>query len=494
MKLMKQALRPYQLGGVERALAQPRGSRVLYSAPTGSGKGTLQLALRQALLDRGETVVIVTPSREVVRGYAERLGITVQAAESHGIYTPVRLRNLLRRDRAPLASAVIADEAHHSCKEAAVAAELFEALESATWYGYTATPYRGTRAGTQALRKTWPEHVELLTIDDAVSNGWICAPSWKVVPLVDDDLIAIRSGEFTAAGSDAAAQAAIPLLAQAISDMQEHRRLPTLVALPSVAAAQALGSELGAPVVVGTTPTAEREAIYAQTQAEAGVIVSVAVLGEGVDLPWLRRLVDARPTMSPVAWAQLVGRITRPGGEQPEYVTCCRNLERHGYLWAGHVPPADLAGAQQAFSAPTKRSGWRAWGLECVSSRLKQIPLPLASGATAYGYSLAKTSEGRDLKNEVVIVVHPARAEPVHAQRTIDYRGYRPSYGRWQLQDFSEAHVSGYCTSSDRRTLSSKQEAWYRRDARRVGLDPRADLDRRTFAFFTALIDLGVEL
>src|SRR5262249_39773823 len=147
---------------------------------------------------------------------------------------------------------------------------------------------------------------------------------------------------------------------------------PTMLALPSVETAagclHALAAAgLPAALVTGETSQAARQEAFTATVAREQVLIQIGVVSEGVDL-LLRRLVDPLPTLSPVRWVQLLGRITRPvppGEAAPEYWGCCRNLERHAYLLEGLVPLPALAQAQAAFGRPTARaacacSAWRA--------------------------------------------------------------------------------------------------------------------------------------
>jgi hypothetical protein len=209
------------------------------------------------------------------------------------------------------------------------------------------------------------------------------------------------------------------------------------------------------------------------------VLVTVRVLGEGVDLPWLRRLVDARPTLSPVMWLQQLGRITRPKececvpgsrpcaattgggsgsgsgagsgsgtgagtgsgsgsgsgagagagagaggscgcGATPIYIATNRNYERHAYLLGGVVPRASVAAAQKAFERPSTRTAARALGLERLR-RFKAIPLPLVGGVTGHMYSLF--IPGARETRELCALVDPQDAVPLLAERVNRFAG-----------------------------------------------------------------------
>ena len=68
-----QTLRPYQARTVAYLMdewlpASKPGARLLVTAPTGTGKGTVQLALVRPLQARGWNPLILTASLHVVRG------------------------------------------------------------------------------------------------------------------------------------------------------------------------------------------------------------------------------------------------------------------------------------------------------------------------------------------------------------------------------------------------------------------------------------------
>ncbi len=91
-----------------------------------------------------------------------------------------------------------------------------------------------------------------------------------------------------------------------------------VVFCPTVACAQEVAAEMvlagiAAELVVGTTPLDIRRRIYAAQQAGAvQVLVSVGVLTEGWDAPWVSCAVIARPTSSTGLYVQMVGRVLRP--------------------------------------------------------------------------------------------------------------------------------------------------------------------------------------
>jgi hypothetical protein len=274
---------------------------------------------------------------------------------------------------------------------------------------------------------------------------------------------------------------------------------PTCISVPSSEVAGALVEALDrrgieAHWVSQDTPAVLRARAYDRARGHGAVIVSIKVLAEGVDLPWLRRLVDARPTMSPVAWVQQLGRVMRPGPQRPHYVCVCRNLERHAYLLSGAVPREAFALAQAAFGAPSKRGGVRALGLEALRD-FKAIELPLAGGATGYMYMLYTADRERGITTEYVAILDPTHEEPIVASRQNVLRPGEPA--KWGVYAACAVplDLDGFATSGHRGECSPAQVDWWQRSAERHGLDPgaaRAGLSRRAFAALPVLSALRV--
>lgn len=530
-----QTLRPYQEALVTDALAfveQVEGMdptapeatrRRLYSMPTGTGKGTAQLALLQKLRADGLDAWIYTPSLEVLRGYLERCGAEglqgcsedrlAELGEAIWVTTPVRAQRRILEGLRTAPQVVLYDEVHHATEGNDVSGTLFALAPLAAWIGFTATPYRGSPKGTLELEEAWPDMVEVLSVPEAVANGSWALPTFSVVPLVDDDAIKIEAGDFQGKAAGNAVGSRIEDLAKLVlergeRDKDESGRFsagggdyqPTAVTVPNRETAGLLVEALdrlgvAARLVSADTPASARALAYAECRDGRAVLVSVRVLAEGVDFPWLVRLVDARPTLSPVSWLQQVGRITRPKSRRPEYICVCRNLERHAYLLQGMVPRKVIGDAQAVFDGPSKRGAGRAMGLEALT-RFKQIDLPLADGVRGHMYCLYSVDGDTGITTEWAVLLDPTSERAVSATRQVQALpdGTR-GYGKWQAATVP-AEMAGFATSGFKGAVSEKQAAWWRRAAVRHGLDPNAvgKLTKRQFAALPVLSDLRLNL
>lgn len=495
-------LRDYQQDAVDTGVAAVLdGERaVCFAAPTGTGKSVCELATQAELRKRGIDAWIITPRVEIVRGMMEKLGhdaagasvgALVREALDARITTPVRLVNMLRRgDLDTLPRVLVIDEVHHST--AATYEEMRLALGKCQLIGYTATPYRGTPRSTQEFAALWGEPCWIIDIPTAINRGFMSCPEFKVVPLLDDDDISVANGEFVVRSIESDTMTRLDAIADLVA--ANSGDVPTMVSVPSTETVRALCEALlrrGVPCssVTQKTSDAERRIAFERCIHSRHVLVQINVVSEGVDLP-IRRLIDASPTMSPVRWMQQVGRITRPGGTS-YYLCTNRNVERHGYLWAGAVPPRALKDAVSAFGKMSPRSaGVRVVGLERIG-KLRPVELPLADGTTGAMYGLQSVEENGRV-NEYIIILHPLTQQPFTAWRV---RGNaEQGYGTWQqipaMPDIDRATAR----SMGNGRLSDKQAAWWRKSATFYGLAGDADVNAKAFQALPVLANCGVRL
>ena len=531
-------LRPFQATAVANACAfvcevaehdewTGKQRRRLFAAPTGSGKTLCELEILKWAVGAGLDAWIVTPSLEIVRGMLSQLGVEnlptgddalADLAETHKISTPTRLRNRCLDGRKAVPDLWIVDEVHHAIEQNEVSGCNFALAPASAWIGFTATDYRGTPAGTAALREAWGEPVRLLTYPQAIEHGFVALPKVEVIPLLDDDHVKIVNGEFQEKAASKAVVDKIGALAALIArwaqpnpsssptDGFEKRWLdtPTCVAVPSTDAVGSLVSALDAlgvdsvPVTQSTKP-ADRVAAFELCRQRRAVLVQIKVVSEGVDLPWLGRIVDARPLVSPVAWLQWFGRVTRPYPHVTKHYVCTnRNLERHAYLLQGALPRSAVAQAQAAFLGPSKRGAGRVVGLETLG-RLKPIELPLAGGVQSSAYMVYSVDE-KGVKHEWSVLLDPCHERPITAYRCLRPTGnvdqpwdYKGEGAKWTLREMP-SDFSGFATSAARGSLSEKQAAWWKRVAHRYGLDSDAEVSMRSFQALPVLKDLGLTL
>lgn len=205
---------------------------------------------------------------------------------------------------------IIVDEAHHAA--ASTYRKIIDYFRPKYRLGFTATPNRtdGVR-----LDDIFTDVLFERSFKWAIKHGYLCDILPRSVH-VDIDLrgCRVKKGEydtdFVAADLAKAMEKSAPIIADIY---RTHAYGQTLIYVASVKLAHEVASLVpGAAVVVGGMKRAERAAIL--KHFEEGVIsciVSVSVLKEGVDLPNVETIVNARPTASSLLYTQMVGRGSR---------------------------------------------------------------------------------------------------------------------------------------------------------------------------------------
>lgn len=490
---MRHQLRPFQCAATEDAVeflvGAQRRERRLYSAPTGVGKSVIELAVHGAL----PGTAIVTPRDEIVEGMLEKLGMSGADPDALNIWTPVRLRNRLMSGAVKRPERFIIDESHHETAETWQQLDLLTGEVPAV--GYTATPYRGSPKGTRQLLERWGEPVPIITFQEAADLGYVSVPTFRMLPLVDDDIVEVGSnGEFAVESLEAAT-------VDRLADLADHCKQyhdgtlwdrPTMFSLPSTKLCGELQRALAmrglpAAIVNAATPKSERWEVFNATLARVVGLIQINVVSEGVDLR-IERLIDAAPTMSPVKWVQQLGRCTRPMEMAPEYICTNRNILRHSYALEGMVPISAYAEAEGAFP-PTQRGHARVLGMEAIG-RFKPVALKLTTGITAYMYSLSSVV-GRAVV-EYVCLMHPTQ-DPIWASkiRTRNEQGV-VDWGNWRKCD-APVDLVGFGSVAPK-AITDKQRNWWLRSAVTRGLDPTQEVSKKNFQALPVLMDIGERL
>lgn len=445
----------------------------MLAAPTGCGKSYIKKALLEKVVDHGVNAGIITASPGI-RGDLIEKGI-----DPVRVWTPITYINAVTRGDIPPFDAIIGDEGHH-----ATADTYRQAYGTAAKVVIlTATPYRGTPKGTRELRAEYGEPYVLITVREAHDRPDIpyTIPTFKVRPLFDDDTLEVENGEFKSSSVDSMI---LPHLPRVCGEINEGFQADsTCIVSPSTAIAKEVEARLiqdyGLPVVTVTadTPFDQRRSIFDAAERREILLNTVAILKEGIDIR-LRNMFCLKPMRSPVALMQTWGRMTRHN--DPWICDYSRNLERGAHLFEGYEPVlGSVAEVQQGFGGPSKRGAARALDIEAVSG-YKCIPVPLLGGLWAESYTIYNAEPGAADRGEYVIVLPPWLDKPVCA-----YRSHNRA--RWTKSEVP-LDLLGYRTHTGRDGMSDKQKDWYLQDAAKVGLNPEAELSKRQFAVFAALM------
>lgn len=467
--------------------------RGLFTAPTGSGKTTIQkgvLAARPGGLQ-------LVPSKEIGAGFTNTHDQMAQ--ERQGVYAYRRCLNLLSRGELDPGKFkyILRDEGHH-LDETALAIDDF--LRVDTIMAVTATAFRGTPQETRRLHDYYDNKIHtLLSIKDAVARGVISIPRFDVVPLHDDDQINVVSGEFSVTAVDQMVETRMDDLVSVLGRFWDGTKFtrPVMVCLTSRYLVEKFCEKCPFPTEAVVGSTEDREERFNRVVRCEAALVQIKVVGEGVDLP-IRIIIDASPTMSPVFWMQRVGRCTRPvgeGEEPPLYLCTNHNLLRHGYLFEGFVPASTFKEYKEKWKSwkPTSRAVTRIAGDIAGFGRFKPAEVPLLDGSIAYGMVIDDpTGKG----HQYACLMHPATPETICARRDfeLDSEGRRDynKKPKWRKVD-RIPDLTGY-TSVPASPLTPNMQDWWERDAARVGLDNKATVSARTFQWLPILLNLRLRV
>lgn len=238
-------------------------------------------------------------------------------------------------------SLVIVDEFHHSAAESYE--RLFNYLPPETkLLGMSATP---KRLDGKALGKYFETVAHTMELKEAIDKGWLCDIAQEYIMVDELDLSKVRTVRGDLDVNELKAQVepekmvqrmVMPsleivfgvdrksLLALPPDKWEEHLKtnghqpFRTIMFCVSVAQAKLASEVFNRAVpkmsrfVFGETPTEERD--ETMTDFRAGVfpvLCNCQVLGEGVDVPEVEVILQARPTKSLALWIQQLGRGTR---------------------------------------------------------------------------------------------------------------------------------------------------------------------------------------
>lgn len=336
---MTHPLRDYQTDMVDAFnRAARRGHKAMYGVlPTGCGKTRVASELIAGTVERGNRVLWVVHTRELVAQAAEaiaaRLGETatvgVVMAEQDQCTADVVVGSIqtLRSDRLdrvhdanPIRRLII-DECHHVTPDNTYAGLVQRMPEGTVTIGITATPFR---ADTKVMQEVLPHCAYERTIPDMIQDGWLCDLRYRQVAIDALDLSEARMsrklGELDFAMRDLAPAVERPdVIESTVYETIEHLvdGRPALCFAASVAHARDLAAcynraGYAAAAVWGDQPKDERAEVLRQWRAgRIQVVTNCAVLTEGFDFPEISTVIVARPTMSVSLYTQMIGRGTR---------------------------------------------------------------------------------------------------------------------------------------------------------------------------------------
>lgn len=233
---------------------------------------------------------------------------------------------------------LVIDEAHHST--AASFTAIVDHFSAAKRVGLTATP---DRHDGQALRKVFDQVAYVYDIRDAIRDGYLAPIRAKQVEVDGLDLSDLkrRTGDFSVEDLDAIMSEEGHLHEVVRPTLEIAGDRPTLVFGVTIEHARKLVDVFTryrggcARSIDGGMDAKERKAILSDFEAgRFQYLVNVALLTEGVDLPFVSCVSMARPTLSRALHTQMVGRALRlhPGKAEALVLDFVGNTGKHALV------------------------------------------------------------------------------------------------------------------------------------------------------------------
>lgn len=329
-------LRDYQVDGYNQVHAyMVQGfKRILYQAPTGSGKTVFISKLLADIAEGGKRSILVVHRTELITqsiktfaenglnagiiasGFVENLKPLVQIASVQTLAH--RYKRFLPDAKgvpSPFGTITVFvwDEAHHMA--AGTWAKIFAAFPDAYHIGLTATPERLDGKG---LDKYFEVMVNGPSTPWLIENGYLSPFNIFAPPGPDLTGVRKKMGDFLR--GDLEAKMDVPTITgDIIAHYKKHvpggRLLVFGVTIDHSKhmAAQAQGAGISSAHLDGETRPEDRSSAL-RSFSQGGIlwVCNVELFGEGFDLPGLDAVSLARPTDSLILYLQQVGRALRP--------------------------------------------------------------------------------------------------------------------------------------------------------------------------------------
>jgi superfamily II DNA or RNA helicase len=304
-------------------------------SPTGSGKTVMMAEIARLYREWGYDVVLAAHRNEIIKQLAascrkhcdEPIGFYTadRTTEDRGIV--VTMMPTLARRRDAIATfrnrVLLLDEGHHI--QARTYQEIIREMQPSFFMAASATPVTPTGAGLGKFGITklilGPQPKQLM------DDGSLCA--YKMFggddAVVDTKGVPVQNGDYK---KKEAEERVLSVQGDFLRDLLRFnpKLHPTITVTVSIAHAHIIAEEynargVSAEVVIGSTSQRNRDYAFARfTAGDLKVIVSVALIDEGLDLPAATCLQLIRPTRSLRLWKQLIGRVLRTDPERADKI------------------------------------------------------------------------------------------------------------------------------------------------------------------------------
>lgn len=325
-------LRPYQEDAVGKildyAVKNPTGRLLIVVPPRGGKTLIAATGMRLMAYDQRLRGLWVAHRRELVdqaydhlveSGIPEKtLGVLMRDDKRENASASIRVASVdtISRRSKPDAQIVVTDEAHRDASEGRRA--LRALYQNSFRLGITGTPYRMHGNG---LREDYDEMFCVASPSELIADGYIVAPRMFVPPpeLVPDvSRVRTIGGDFDVGQLDVAANKStivggIVSEWKRLADDKQTLVFPVSVEHSKNIVARFREAGIAAEHLDGNVSHSKRADILARLRdGSTRVVSSCAVLSEGIDAPWIKCVVLARPTKSVALHIQQANRCMTP--------------------------------------------------------------------------------------------------------------------------------------------------------------------------------------
>lgn len=323
-------LRNYQTDAISRLREAHKGGVrcSILTLPTGAGKSVIAAAIVKSATDKGRSVLLLAPRRELVYQLSDKLR---SAGVPHGLLmagergnpmsrvqvacVPTLHARSIRRDRLPLpnASLVIVDEVQFAGNM--TTSSILKAYPKATIIGMSATP---ARRGGQALGDLFEDIVVGPSVAELTQLGHLVPVRYFVPSSPNLKGVKVQAGDYNEKqlGERMDNQTLIgDVLTNWLRVASDRKTVIFTVSVAHSLHIEQAFREAGIAIahLDSETPVEERKEILRKLGAgEIQVITQCDICSYGWDSPSVSCAVLARPTKSLVRYLQTAGRVLRP--------------------------------------------------------------------------------------------------------------------------------------------------------------------------------------
>lgn len=344
------SLRPYQQLALDsiRSYFGNGTRKVLLHLATGGGKTHVFCHVLQGVSQKGKTALMVVRGRKLIEQASKRLE---HEGVDHGVIMaghwrtrpnlPIQIASIdtlyARRKKMdlPPADLIVIDEAHFAISSSFM--WLIDQYKDAFFLPVTATPH--VKLG---LRHIADEVVYPITMSELIEQGFLVPPEYYAPsrPNLKGVSIDKRTGDYKLDELCGAMQNSI-LYGDMINSYNTYaKNEPTLVFCVKVAHSKEvrdmfLKAGIAAEHLDASMKEEKRRDILNRLETgETKVVCNVGILTTGVDLPYLRCIMLARPTKSYNLYIQILGRGTRPFPGKDKFIVLdhANCVMEHGFI------------------------------------------------------------------------------------------------------------------------------------------------------------------